>query len=258
MDAIVTAGGIPKPDEPLYPYTQGGSKALLDVAGKPMVQWCLDALSGAKDIEHVVVMGLDESSGLSCKKPITYLPNQGDMLENILGGIQKVLEINPQAHHALVVSSDIPGITPDMVDWVIEVCMQTDDDVYYNVIERKVMEKRYPDSRRTWTRLKDVEVCGGDMNVIRTMTVKEQRKTWERIIESRKSPAKQAALIGFDTLLLFLLHAISLEDAVQKVCKRLKLKGRVVRCPYAEVGMDVDKPHQLEMMRLDLAKRAAR
>ena len=33
MDAIVTAGGIPHPDEPLYPYTQGGSKATLDIAG---------------------------------------------------------------------------------------------------------------------------------------------------------------------------------------------------------------------------------
>jgi hypothetical protein len=28
-----------------------------------------------------------------------------------------------------------------------------------------------------------------------------------------------------------------------------------VICPYAEVGMDVDKPVQLEMMRADLAKR---
>jgi hypothetical protein len=33
MDALVTAGGIPAPDEPLYPATQGKSKALMDVAG---------------------------------------------------------------------------------------------------------------------------------------------------------------------------------------------------------------------------------
>jgi GTP:adenosylcobinamide-phosphate guanylyltransferase len=256
MDAIVTAGGIPKPEEPLYPYTQGSSKALLDVAGKPMVQWCLDALGGAKDIEHVIVMGLEASSGVTCAKPLTFIPNQGSMLENILGGIKKVLEINPTAHHALIVSSDIPGITPAMVDWVVETCMQTDDDVYYNVIKREVMEARYPGSKRSFTRLKDVEVCGGDMNVVRTMTVNEHRDTWDRIIESRKSAAKQAALIGYDTLILFLLRMVTMDQAVQRVCKRLKLKGRAVVCPYAEVGMDVDKPHQLEMMRLDLAKKA--
>jgi hypothetical protein len=29
MDAIVTAGGIPLPEDPLYLYTQGHSKAML-------------------------------------------------------------------------------------------------------------------------------------------------------------------------------------------------------------------------------------
>jgi GTP:adenosylcobinamide-phosphate guanylyltransferase len=258
MDAIVTAGGIPKPDEPLYPYTQGASKALLDVAGKPMIQWVLDALSGAKDIENVLVMGLLEDTGIHCDKPLAFMPNQGSMLENILGGIKKVLEINPNAHHALIVSSDIPGITAEMVDWVVETCMQTDDDAYYNLIKREVMEARYPGSRRTFTRLKDIEVCGGDMNVVRTMTVTDNKETWDKLVESRKSPFKQAALIGYDTLLLFLLRAVTLEAGVKRVCKRLKLKGRAILCPYAEVGMDVDKPFQLEMMRADLAKKVSR
>jgi NDP-sugar pyrophosphorylase family protein len=48
MDAVVTAGGIPQPEELLYPYTQGKPKAMLDIGGKPMVQWVLDALSGSK------------------------------------------------------------------------------------------------------------------------------------------------------------------------------------------------------------------
>ena len=38
------------------------------------------------------------------------------------------------------------------------------------------------------------------------------------------------------------------------ISKRLKVAGRAVVCPYAEVGMDVDKPHQLEIMRADLKK----
>ncbi len=36
---------------------------------------------------------------------------------------------------------------------------------------------------------------------------------------------------------------------------RLNITGRAIVCPYAEVGMDVDKPHQLEIMRADLKKR---
>ena len=49
---------------------------------------------------------------------------------------------------------------------------------------------------------------------------------------------------------------LTLEKAETIVSKRLSIKGRVIVCPYAEVGMDVDKPHQLAIMRADLAKRA--
>ena len=56
MDAVVTAGGIPQPNEPLYTYSRGEAKALIDVAGKPMVQWVLDALGEAHTIERVVLI----------------------------------------------------------------------------------------------------------------------------------------------------------------------------------------------------------
>ena len=253
MDAIVTAGGIPQPGEPLYPYTQGGYKALLDVAGKPMIQWVLDALASARKVEKVIVIGIPPETQLSCSKISAVLPNQGDMLENIRLGIKTMLELNPAAHHILVVSSDIPAITPDMVDWVVDATMQTDDDVYYNVIEQKVMESRYPGSKRSYTKLKDVAVCGGDMNVVRAMTVISNEKIWSRIIASRKNVFKQAALIGYDTLILLLLRAITLKEGVRTVASRLKITGRAILCPFAEVGMDIDKPHQLEIIRLDLA-----
>jgi GTP:adenosylcobinamide-phosphate guanylyltransferase len=254
MDAMVTAGGIPQPGEPLYEYTRGGYKALLDVAGKPMVQWALDALSEAKTVDRVVLVGLNEDSGLKCAKPLAFIPNHGDMLDNIRAGVVKVKELNPSAHHILAVSSDIPGIKPEMVDWVVNTAMETDHDVYYCVITRQVMETRYPGSNRSYTHLKDGEFCGGDINVIRAATVLGEDSMWQKIIASRKNALKQAALIGFDTLFLVVTHLIDVKSAEKLVSKRLHVKGRVIVSPYAEVGMDVDKPHQLEIMRADLAR----
>ncbi len=256
MDAIVTAGGIPKPGELLYPYTQGKSKALLDVAGKPMVQWVLDALSSAEKINNVIMIGLTEDCGVTCAKPLVYMENQGGMLSNILAGVNKALELNAETKHVLIVSSDIPGITSEMVDWVIEAALQNDEDIYYNLIERRVMEARYPGSKRSFTKLKDVEVCGGDMNVVSTATVKKDRLIWNKLIETRKNVFKQAALIGYDTLFLLVTRLITLNQAIERVCRKLNIRGRAILCPYAEVGMDVDKPNQLEMMRLDMERRA--
>jgi GTP:adenosylcobinamide-phosphate guanylyltransferase len=255
LSAIVTAGGIPQPGEPLYPMTQGKCKALLEIAGKPMIQWVIDALEGSSKIQHIVIIGLPQDASVTGKKIRASLPNQEDMLANIRQGVQAVLKIDPSAHHVVVASSDIPGITAEMVDWLVDTTMQTDEDVYYTVIERSVMEARFPESRRSYTRQKDVEVCGGDINVIRTMTVTANDTMWKRIIASRKNVFKQAALIGYDTLFLLLLRQITLEQAVKTVASRMKITGRAVLSPYAEMGMDVDKPHQFEMVERDLQKK---
>jgi NDP-sugar pyrophosphorylase family protein len=80
MDAIILAGGIPQPEDPLYSYTNGDAKALVDIAGKPMIQWVLDALSGAKHVDNVIIVGLSPKNRLKSKKPLYYLSNQGRML----------------------------------------------------------------------------------------------------------------------------------------------------------------------------------
>lgn len=260
MDAIVTAGGIPLPEEPLYTETKGHSKALLDIAGKPMVQWILDAVADAKTIDNIILVGLTEKAGLTCKKPVHYVSNQGKMLDNFRAGVKESLKLGKQHKHVLFVSADIPGITSEMVDWVVNKALETDDDIYYNLITREVMEKRYPGSNRTYIKLKDMDVCGGDMNVVRAKLVvnESEDSLWEKITNARKSPFKQASLIGFDTLFLMLFRKLTLEDAIQKITKKLNLTGRAFECPYAEVGMDIDKPHQLELIRKDFNKRLKR
>ncbi len=252
MDAIVTAGGIPRPEDPLYTYSYGDSKALIDVAGKPMIQWVLDALGGAKKVDNVIVIGLSSKSGVTCKKPIHFVSNQGRMLANIVAGVNKALEINKRSKYVLVVSSDIPTLKSEMVDWLINTCMETKDDLYYGVCPRDVMEARFPDSKRTYTHLKDMDVCGADMNVTHVRMATEHLDMWESLIGSRKSPLRSASLIGFGTLFALFTRRLTLEDAVRRVCDRIGIKGRAIVWPYAEPCMDVDKPSQLELLRADL------
>ena len=166
--------------------------------------------------------------------------------------LNSIMEINPDAQKVLVVSSDIPTITPEMVDWCVDTADQTEHEVYYNVITRQVMEARFPESNRSYVRLKDLEVCGGDMNVIHTGLITENNELWVRVVAARKNALKQALLVGIDNLILLLMRAIDLESAVQRVSKRLNIKGKAIQCPYAEIGMDVDKPHQLQIVRADL------
>ena len=254
MDAIVIAGGIPQPQDPLYRYSHGDSKALIDVAGKPMIQWVLDALGGAKQVGNVILVGLSPKNELSCNKPIHYVSNQGRMLANIVAGVNKSLDLNKKNKYVLVVSSDIPTLKPEMVDWLVETSMETQDDLYYGVCPREVMEARFPDSKRTYTPLKDMKVCGADINVVHVNMAKEHLDMWEALIVRRKNPIAQAAVMGWGTSLMLVTRQLTLDDAVARVCNRIGIKGRAILWPYAEPCMDVDKPHQLELLRTDLAK----
>jgi GTP:adenosylcobinamide-phosphate guanylyltransferase len=257
MDAVITAGGIPDPEDPLYEYTQGESKALLEIAGKPMAQWVLDAVCESEKIDRIVMVGLEPDCGVACDKPMTYIPNQGGMLDNVRTSIDKVVELNPDSELVMLVSSDIPALTTEMVDWVIDTVLETEDDFYYNLITREVMEARFPGANRSFVKLKDVEVCGGDLNVARVAAAHGNDELWNKLISARKNVIKQAALFGISTLILMLTRRLSLEDAVPRVEKQLGIKGRAVLCPYAELAMDVDKPHQLEILRKDLEKMVA-
>ena len=129
MDAIVTAGGIPLPEDRLYEYTKGISKAMVDIAGKPMAQWVLDALCESKKVDNIIIMGLTEKHGLKTTKPTYYLPNEGRMLANIVSGIAKMQQLDPKAEYALIVSSDIPALRGEMVDWLVGETERTPADI---------------------------------------------------------------------------------------------------------------------------------
>lgn len=261
LNAIVLAGGIPQPSDPLYAYSKGGSKALIDVAGKPMVQWVVDALNESKSVDQIIVIGLSQKSGLTSAKPLHFISNQGRMLANIIVGTEKSLELKPNGEYALIVSADIPALRGDMADWLVKTAMQTDDDLYYGVCPKEVMEVRYPTSKRTYTKLKNMELCGADINLTRISIVKEHLNTWEALIGNRKSPLRQAAVIGFDTLFQLAMRQFDLDSLVKRASQRIGIKGRAIVWERAEPCMDVDKPHQLELMREDLAaqvKKAAK
>jgi len=254
MDAIILAGGIPQPEDPLYSYSKGDAKALVDVAGKPMIQWVLDALSGAKHVDNVIVVGLSPKNKLKSKKPVHYLSNQGRMLSNIVAGVNKSIELNKETDYVMVVSTDIPALKSDMIDWLADTCMQTRDDLYYGVCTSEVMEKRFPGSKRTYTKIKDMELCGADINITHVSMATDHLDLWESLIGSRKSPLKQASTVGLGILWRVLTRSITLDELVAKISERIGIKGHAIVWPYAEACMDVDKPHQLEILREDLEK----
>lgn len=255
MNAFIAAGASPNREDPLYPLTQGDSKAMLDVAGRPMIQWVLDALIESAEVEKVAIVGLDSERDLDSAAPLTYIPDQGNMLLNTLAGLAWVRQVNAEAEYALFCSADIPTISADMVDWRIQAALERAPfDLDYAVVTREQMEARFPSSNRTYVPLRDVSVCGSDLNLLR-VDLMVRRQFWQRLFNARKSALRQAALLGFDMVLLLLLRRLSLSQAETRASAKLGLRGHVQLAPYPELAMDVDKPAQLKIVEQDLSQK---
>jgi len=253
MDAIIAAGGVPQPGDPLYQYTQGKSKALLDINGKPMIQWVINALDQADTINNIIVVGCQEQENeLTCSRPITFLPIKKNILKTVQSGGEALQKINPNAEYVVLSSCDIPGASPQSIEWVVNATRESEHDVYYNAITRETMEKRYPTSGRTFTKLKGLEVCGGDLTVVKTSLLSTDKEIFERFFAARKNPFKVASIVGYSTLFLLLTRLLTLENGVARISQRVGINARVLLCPYPEIGMDIDKPYHLEMLRRDL------
>jgi GTP:adenosylcobinamide-phosphate guanylyltransferase len=255
MNVLITAGGIPSPEDSLYEVTQGTYKALIPLEGKPIIQWIVDALSTVKGLENIVIVGLSPNTPIKSTLPLHFLPDQGDLILNTRSGLDGLRKIAPNDEYALMCSGDIPAITPEMISWMLKAIPELDADLVYTIVERKVMETTFPESERTYLRLKDKDVCGGDIFAIRLDRRIQEHPIWDKLIAARKKPLKQAAMFGFDTLLLVLTHQITIYDLERKLSKKLGLTARTLNTPYAEMGMDVDKVFQLRIVEEYLSKK---
>ena len=254
--ASITAGWSPSEDDPLAEYTRGKPKALIPIAGKPMLAHVVDAVAASRYVEHVVIVALDPTADVQFSVPVEHIPDAGSIMANAEAGLQYALDHYPGLDGVLMCSSDVPTITPAIVDTFIEECFRTEHDMYYTIVERSVMEARFPESRRSYIHLVEGDFAGGDVFLVRPSLNISHRDLLQELAAARKNVIQQARLIGLRIFLKLVLRRLSLDEAVERVSKVLNLRGRAIPFPYAEVGMDVDKPFQLEIVRAELEARA--
>jgi molybdopterin-guanine dinucleotide biosynthesis protein A len=256
MDCIITAGGNPEPGDPLYPYTQGNSKALLDMNGRTMLERVVDALQESQYVEEIVIIGLGSDLGMQFRRPVHHLPDQGGLVSNAIAGIDWLIENRPEATEFLGCSADIPLISGNMVDAYIDSCRPFDQAFYYILVTKETMESRFPGSNRTFVKLRDADVAGGDVVIMRFDIALANRKLWEQMANARKHAWQIARAVGLRVLLKLLIRRLSVADIEATSARLIGSPVKVVFEQHAEMAMDADKPHQVELLRSELERLA--
>ncbi|MCP4535969.1 MAG: NTP transferase domain-containing protein [Chloroflexi bacterium] len=253
---VISAGWTPSEDDPLAEHTQGNTKAMIPIAGKPMITYVVDAIAGSPHVKHFAIVALDPSTDVQFSVPVEYVPDAGNLIGNAVAGLEYALDHYPNLDGVLMCSSDVPTITPDIVDAFIKECFQTDHDLYYTMIERSMMEARFPESRRSYIHLREGDFAGGDIILVRPSLHVSHQELLQELAAARKSILRQARMIGLGIFIKLALRRLSLDEAVQRVSQVLNMRVRIFSFPHPEVGMDVDKPFQLDIVRAELETRA--
>ena len=163
-------------------------------------------------------------------------------------------ELHPETNLVLLCSADIPTLTPQIVDDFIASCAPYDKGMVYNFVDKATLEARFPGSKRTYVKLKDGLIAGGDMTLIQADLADTNQDMWEALTNARKHAWQLARVVGFRFLFKFLLRQLSFADIEQAA---LRITGRpcsVLLNPNAEIAMDADKPEQVELLRADIER----
>lgn len=246
-DAIILAGGESSKafgrDTSIY-------EAMIDINGEPMVLFVARALRQSSLVGKIYVTGPIKVLE-SCIFPDNTALIEGGrtIVETIKNGIIN-LEHN---NKVLVVTADIPLITPKAIEDFINQCSEYEADLYYPIVEKKYNEARYPGNKRTYVRIKEGTFTGGNIFLVNPQIVPGCINASAPFIDNRKNPLKLCSILGWKFVVKFLLGVISLNELEQRVSDILKIRGRVILSEYPEIGMDVDKPSDLELVKKVMA-----
>ena len=251
MDAVISAGATPGKIDPLLRYAGAARKALIPIGGRPMIKCVTDALSGSRYVDRLIVVGLDETCGVDFgPKPVIFVPQVGGLIANYTAGVERALQDTADRDHVLIAACDVPLITPAIVDDHLAGMLRTDHDVYYSIIRKETMLAKFPDSRRSYARLRDGVFCGGSLSLISARVMDSRsRGLWDELLNRRKNVFRQASLIGLDVLLRLITGTLTLAAAEARADRIIGVKCRAYVTEHAEIGMDVDKPFQLDIAR---------
>ena len=248
FDAIILAGSDREKVDPLTAENGIEHKALLYVHGRPMITYVVDALRASGCIKRIAVVGLGPEDGIDLGGDIYYLPDQGGLFDNVICGYEWAYQLDEPTEHTLLASADVPLLKGEHIAWFADACLPLDKDVYWGIVSQEVMEGVFPNSKRSYLALQEGKFCSGDLFFGRTASVLHKRKLFRQMAERRKNVFQQLRLLGIGVVIKFLTRRLGLADLLDVVQRALELKGRAIMVPFAEVGMDVDKPEQLSQV----------
>ncbi len=240
--AILLAGQRPGID-PLASAFGQEWKALVPVAGEAMLSRVARILLACPSIARIVVVA--QRPDALFVGDCAWLADES-RIGTAVSGAGIAVSVAALAGTAvapwpvLATTADHPLLTVAMVEAMI--AGVGDADVAVGVVGRRTLLAAYPGNQRTWLNFADDGWTGANLFALTGEKARAALLAWSEVERDRKKAIKLIWHFGAWLAIRALTRTVTLADAMARAGRRRGFTARPVALPFAEAGIDVDKP----------------
>jgi GTP:adenosylcobinamide-phosphate guanylyltransferase len=252
LDVMVLAGDRHRHD-PLVEAHGVAGKALIPVAGQPLLAHVLQALQAWPRCRRLVVVAPDDPAYRQAAQQaigdqalaITWVRACATLPESL----DAALALADHWHSGgLLVTADHALLQPEWLDEV-ERRWQQRRGVILTMVEWASVMAHFPGSRRTRYRLADGDLCGANVFAFDKSAMQQVLALWRRAQQQRKKPWKMVSLLGWGTLVRYLAGQLDRASLLAALSERLGVNIDIVVLNDGRAGVDVDSAADLALVR---------
>lgn len=250
--AVVLAGSRPGRD-PFAEQFGTDLKALIPIAGAPMVQRPVRALLESEDIGRILVLGQspERIGAVLLDDPrIEVMESKGTIAETI----EELMLKDRSAFPMLVTTADHALLDPGMILEFVEKAKGAD--LAIGVVERQSLLSRLPQTKRTWLVFRGGAYSGANLFAFGSIKALAAVEQWRSVEQDRKKGWRVLAALGPALLLGAVLRLRTIDQSVASMGLRLGMSARAIVLSNPLAAVDVDKPVDHAIVEAVLAGRA--
>lgn len=244
FNALILAGA--KEKGPLEIAENVDNKALIMLDKRLMIDYIVDALNSSENIDRILVVGPKNELHPYIGKKVDEILNPGN---SILENMEIGLNFFNSADNLLLLTSDIPLITSKAIDEFLEICTKRKAYIGYPIITKENILKKYPETKRTYVKMKEGIFCGGNIIFFKPEVFFQKKKLIKELFDNRKDTWKYVKILGLKFILKFLFKTLTLEEMEKRVTDILGYNSIAAMISYPEIMIDLDKPSDLKLIR---------
>lgn len=242
-NAVILAGG----QTPWLQKTVGTNiRALAPLGGRRIIEYIIDALDKSGMVGRIIVAadGTQWESAVLPQRAELVITNAKSMPETVAAATN----VLPPQGKILFVCDDIPLLSVAAVQDFLHQSETTDADAYYPLIPEADCERAFPGAKRTYVTLPEGRFTGGNLMLLEASVIPGSIPKAQEIFARRKRPWELCGWLGFGFVLKFLFKRLTLEEVEKQASKLLEFKGKAVISHYPEIGMDIDKETDWQLL----------